>query len=283
MDQETETEPNEAATPITTRLTSTWASAAGVLAISITIAALPLGKLGQFPFSFQLAATLICLSLLPISLRYSIHQRVPTPLFRTLAILWLVFCCAPCAYALMMELFTGHRRPDMRWYDAVWRVYAVLFLWILFSVMNERYIKPFWREHSHQYLGRFFGNSVAVEAQKRNMEDRRIALEAIKSRVAILLRRKKRLLLSSKRKDTEIETIRKAIALKEKAATEDPNGSGGGDTETCLSVLREKETVLVTDAEITKENLEDVEDQLKLRQMEWTDALHVDNYRTFYR
>lgn len=150
-------------------------------------------------------------------------------------------------------------------------------------MFNERYIKPFWRANSNEYLGRFRGNSVAAEARNRNMEDRRVALEAIKTRVAILLRRKKRLLLNSKRKDTEIESIRKAIALKERAGIADPNEPYDGDSEACVSVLRENENGLVSDAEVIKEDLEDVDDQLKLRQLEWTEALHVDNYTTFYR
>lgn len=80
--------------------------------------------------------------------------------------------------------------------------------------MSESNIEPFCRQNSPQYLRRSFGDSVAVEAQKRYMEDHRIALESIKSQVAILLRQNKRLLLSSKRKDSEIETIRNEIALK---------------------------------------------------------------------
>lgn len=52
----------------------------------------------------------------------------------------------PILYALLYHLFWGHTTiADPQWYDALWRIYAIMGVWILFAIVNEAKIRPFFR------------------------------------------------------------------------------------------------------------------------------------------
>lgn len=52
----------------------------------------------------------------------------------------------PVLFAMLYHLFLGHTTiKDPQWYHALWRIYAILGLWMLFAVINEAKVRPWFR------------------------------------------------------------------------------------------------------------------------------------------
>lgn len=245
---------------------TTWITAGGVLITALTVGALRAGKLGSAPFSWQLCATIIVVVVSPALSRHDVWTKLKTWQLVCFWTTWTILCAAPVSVALIIELFTGHRRPGSNWYDGVWRIYAILAIWIFIAVAIERYVKPLWLAHSGLFLGRFRNRSVGARAQNMMMEQRAAKLETIKKKVVILLRRKKRLQSVIDSKNTELSQIQ---------SDKDSSADEASFTERLDSLSLERDNAI--------EELQDVEDQIQLAQMHWTEALNVNNYRSFYR
>lgn len=223
------------------RTGTNWLISFAVLGTSMTLGALRAHMLGSSPFSFQFATTLVLLCTLPVGVRLHVREYVSTPVAVACATAWLALSGGPVMVAFVLELFTGHRRAGMAWWEGIWRVYAVLGLWIWLAYCIENFIRPWWRDMSARMVSRGTGGtpSVALQAERIAMGRRTARLESIKARVVVLVRRKKRIAAQLQRMQDE----------------------------DLMAGVRDQ--------------LEDVEDQLRLAQLEWTEALNVDNHRQF--
>lgn len=248
------------------RISTGWVTAFGVLITALTVGALKAGKLGGPPFSWQLCTTIIVVGISPAISRHNLWANLKNWQLIFFWMVWTILCAGPVFVSLVIELFTGHQRPGSHWFEGVWRVYAILGLWMIIAVAMEQYVKPFWRVHSEPLLRRFRNRSVSARGQNMAIQQRTARLEAIKNRVVILMRRKKRLQSLIDRKCEEISRLQN-------------DSNSYSDDETYV----ERRNSLDRERDVWKEELEDVEDRLRLSQMEWTEALNVANYRTFYR
>lgn len=270
--------------------------AAGVLATSVTLGLLRAGRLGSAPFSLQVTGTIIGISAaLPIR-RNGVIQRIPHWMFTSIIVVWGVLCAGPTGFAVLVDLFSGHRRPGAKWYDALWRIYAIIGLWIGFAVMNERYIRPWWREKSDKWFAGVRNNSIQAKGRARAMEKRTAALEGIKARVALALRRKARATKALAKLEKDMveadKDVLKAQGMLEKAqgrldkCKDEAKEDGKQVVETMQDMvesakLHEKTTK--SEVERLKLELEDLEDQLQGMQQEWTTALHIESHTEFVR
>lgn len=272
------------------------ASAGGALATAISIAALRSGKFGPLPFSLQLATALSGTAWIPYLHKIDAISKVPRLFSMPIIIIWSCLCFAPAFFALLVELFTGHRRPGAQWYDGVWRVYAIMALWLGVSVLIERVIRPWWRTNSDRFLGGIRNNSVAAQARTIALDKRTEALEALKKRVQGVLKKKKQAIstIATKKEEGEKaqENIERAEGMLVKAKAH---------ADTCSSAEKEEANEVVetmkgmvgsaqshkhglhADIERLRSDLEEYEKQLKALQLEWTEALHINNHHGFYR
>lgn len=237
-----------------------WVHALDGLLSALVVTALQRGYLGRGLFSYQLCAVLITLCLLPSMQRHRREIEKITPWkLASCALIWFLFCGCRVCYALLIDLFTGHQKPGMQWYNAVWRIYAIIGLWVCIAYLHLHYIKPFWGKHSHIVFGRFRDQSIPIQTQDLALGQRHKVLMSIRSRVDLLLRRQKRL-------NENITKCREKIIKLEEEETE------------------QQELIRVRDRLVDLESdLEDVQDQLKLAQHDWTKALPIEKYRGFYR
>lgn len=248
------------------RTSTTWVTACGILITALAVGALQAGKFGKPPFSWQLCITIVVTCISPALSRHNLWANLKNWQLFLFWGTWTTFSAGPVFISLVLELFTGHQRPGSRWYDGVWRIYAILGIWMVIAVALEQYVKPFWREHSGILFGRFRNKSVSARGQDLAMRERTAKLETIKLKVSILMRRKNRLQALIESKCGEISQLQT-----------------GGDSNVDGEAFTERISSLQLEKAAAKDELEDVEDQLKLSQMQWTEALHVNNHHTFYR
>lgn len=244
--------------------------AATVPTIGVITSLLQRGLLGaSAPFKYQLFLFLLSITLLPCIKKSERQSGGPSgPSIRKLLLflLWLLAIGAPVFYALLMELFTGHQRPGSEWYHAVWRVYAIVALWIVIAAANERVIKPAWNRYHFLVFGERL-NNVTSKAQELAEKERDAKLAGIKARADVFIRRRDRL----QRRVDKLKNERIMAEQEEQEESEDAE-----------SKKRELKDINVQIAD-EQEQLDDVVDQLKILQHEWTEALHIENYRKFYK
>lgn len=263
---------------------------------SITIAAQQAGHFGSGIFSYQATAAIAGASWVPYFYHSEAHAAISRFIFIPFFLTWFAAAFAPAFYALMINLFTGHRVPDAKWYHAFWRIYAILFVWICFAILNEQFIRPWWKENSDKYFGSFRGHSVAVQARQIARDRRAKALEAIKARVVTVLKRKKLTERTIEERKKEIgkaqENIKKAENMVEKAK-ERAAQCDEGEKEDAREQVEAMKDMLESacsyekgiHAEIARcqLDLEEITGKLEALQQEWTEALHVESHAGFFR
>lgn len=251
------------------------------------------GFFGDGVLSVQITGLLTLVCLYPFLQRA--WKSLPRPLmyaFATTATLGLVL---PCFYALIMNLFTGHRKAGATPFDAIWRIFAILVLWICFAKLNEEYIRPALRDVP--FFQRATG-SVAQFARNSAMGKREKALEAIKARlVPVVIRRKKaeKLIAEKGPALTSAEkNIERSKSLFQKGETRLAATSPGSAEHTDLKEEVDGLKSMVENAEAygaaLKSQIADAEAVVKectetgeKLQLEWTEALHIENHVEFYR
>lgn len=272
------------------------AGALAALSTSAVIAAHRGGHFGLAPFSHKLALTLTTLSWAPYLHRTSLLSSLPVFLLYPLLAVLSVFAIIPVAYALLENLFMGHRVANAQWYDALWRIYAILGLWVGFAVLNERVLRPWWRTNSERFFKVARENSVAGQARKKTLDKRAAALEAIKARVAVVLKKRKLAERAKEARKAELEKVREALTRAEgvlKRAKGRVEDAKDGEVATAIEDM-EATTALVEGTRLrergledevlrTELDLQDLAAQLGILQQEWTEALQMQNYTTFYR
>lgn len=270
--------------------------AGAALVTSAIIAVVQSDKFGQEKFVLQFAGALIGLSWIPFLVFSQALSNIPKLITAPIIIAWVINCFAPTFYALLINLFTGHRVPGSQWWDALWRIYAIMGLWIGFAVLNERVIRPWWRMNSEKYLGSVRTYSVANQAHQMALDKRAKVLDGIKAKVVIVLKRKKLAERTIEEKEAGIEkaeeNIQRATRLLEKAKerAETANTEESADAEENLramtdlleNALSHKKSI---HAQISRSKLDVDETAATLRtlQAEWTEALHIANHTQFFR
>jgi hypothetical protein len=89
--------------------------------------------------ALQGGAMLLVLALSPL---LAFH---PVPRTRAAAMAALLFFAAvvlPVFVRVLLHVALGHAREDAQWYDALWRIYAIIGLWMLIAVFIECKVKP---------------------------------------------------------------------------------------------------------------------------------------------
>lgn len=270
--------------------------AGGALATALAVGALQTNRLGSAPFCYQVAAAIIVVCWLPFLVRIQIFERIPKHVAVSFALTWTALAGGPVLFALLVDLFTGHRAAGAEWYDAVWRIYAILILWIGFAMLNERYIRPWWRVFSGPRMAAMRKNSIAGQAHEIASKKRVAKLEMLKGRVAIVLRKKKlaekTIELKKKEMDNGKENIKKAADMLDKAKYK-VNTCNNEELEDAQEVIDTMQTMLEgacsheenlkTDVLTLKVEVQGLQLQIEGLQIEWTEALHISNYTTFYR
>lgn len=293
------------------RLSSSAVHSLLVCGAALSIGLFQLGKFGTGLFSYQLLCFLLSLCLLAFLFRLKLDggpdffsstpadgssnndSKVYVVLMSiwvrmTIAVVWLACCCAPVMYYFILDLFTGHRRQDAQWYEALWRIWVILMLWFAFAIFNEKYARPYWRQIAVQQVfaarqARAQGEqqqtqqprrqeSVSVQGMRLAEQEREEALERIQTRRGLLSRRKRRL----EQKIVKVQTEIKQLTPQEEGEGNDDDGDGDEEK---MALLDEKKGLL----EEFTDDLADVTDQLKLLQQDWLDAQHLDKYKKFYR
>lgn len=272
------------------------AGTGAAIATSVAVAAQQAGHFGSGVFSYQVTAAIAGASCVP----YLYHSEAYTAISRFILVpfflAWLGAAFVPAFYAFALNLFSGHRVPDAKWYHAVWRIYAILFIWICFAVLNERIIRPWWRKNSDKYLARFRKHSVATQARQIALDRRTKALEGIKARVVTLLVRKKLTERKIEERKREIEkaqeNIKKSENLvkraKERAAQcyECDRKDAEEQVEMMSDMLesaRSHERGVHAEIARCELDLTEVTGKMEPLQHEWTEALHIQNHAGFFR
>jgi hypothetical protein len=163
-----------------------------VLVAAIAIAA-QAGILGSGAFRVQVIASLSTVAFLPLTKFYPLTCH---PL--TLASAAVLSCLAyiPASYELVKELMFGHTREGAQWYDALWRIYSILGLWIVVAVVNEAKVRPFLRARSEAAARaattpEVVKNTVASRAEAMRRAEREKRLAEIRERTSVTLKQKK--------------------------------------------------------------------------------------------
>lgn len=242
--------------------------------------------------------------------------RIVRWVFVACAVLWTFVCAMPVFYALMIELFTGHRRPGAQWYDGVWRVYAIVLLWLAISVFHLRVIKPWWQFHSDRLLSGVRKNSVSLAVNRAANVRRDEKLKAMRGRYEILVRRRARtksrlsrceaikaklettismlqpsLSCSSSTGKIEGEISKEHVEDKHDGLGEDDLKANDTEKEPVSANAKDLEDLEETKEDLLQtmekmreleEELEEVEDDIKSLRLEWTEALHINNHVGFY-
>lgn len=263
------------------------------LALSVSIALFKSGYLTNTILSYQTCALLISFGLIPLVQDY--HQHFPNPLKYILATIYTVLILIPLSISLIINLFTGHRTSDAKWYSGIWRVYAILALWMLIAWTIENKIKPALKHYDVPFL--FGANSstrsipLAVQNLRREQRDRAVAnvYALIKEKAMEKVKAKRRVEL----KKSHIDDIRNELSevrdnMKEK---KEMLAAGGGD------VVSVELAALGSKAENMEERIESIEEQItyismRIKMMDealeelrtkWEDARDINNYAQFYR
>lgn len=268
----------------------------GGAGVSIVVGALLQGFFGEGFFAIQVAVTLCAICLAPLLQRLGRH--VPRVLSYVFVISVTCVFVLPVGGAVLKNLFTGHRRPGAGPFDAVWRVFAIVLLWILFAKVNEEYIRPALRKVPF-FSGPVNSNSVNAQVARMALSKREKALEAIKSRLVPVVARRKRAEKVVEEKGAELENARSQVAKtqklldKKQARFDTAKEDGAADIEDIeeerdlLAGMAENAqnylSSLQTQIESAKSDIKECKEMGAKMQEEWTVARHINNHTGFYR
>lgn len=159
---------------IENRLGYGGAKALSAVLVAISCGLFQQGMLGDDLWPYRNLVSLLSLSMLPLFVFISVPKTKLSVLFITNLI---VFAIAPSFYSLMYELCLGHTRKDAQWYDALWRIYAILFIWVMAAVVNECKVRPILRAREKARQARIAekiakGESTADEIVGNSVQSR---------------------------------------------------------------------------------------------------------------
>ncbi|PXF49073.1 hypothetical protein BWQ96_01211 [Gracilariopsis chorda] len=270
-------------------------SATAVLLNSITLAALLANRLGTAPLSYQITLTLLVSAWLPYIHSTNLHTRLLStsiPLKLVTAV-WLISSVLPTINASVVELFTGHRRKEANLFSAIWRVYAILALWVAIGVLNERLIRPWWQSTSPRLLGGWRAHSVSSRAHNLAVNQRASALDHIMEQMVAISKRK---LLAQRAIQTKTEQLQKTKSSLDNSkqmltsAQQKAKDAHNDDNQLLVMSLTQMVDntqvqcqVLEQDIQRLKVDVHTSQTQLQPLQQRWEQSLNIENHTRFYR
>lgn len=290
--------------PATKRLVSLLVSATiGAAAVYLNTASARAAPL----YAAQVVVALLFLAVSPLFVHVSPDFSSPLQVGGLL----LVAVCGvlPCCFYVLRNLLFGHvDLAEPQWYDAVWRIYGVLFLWMLIAVVNEAKIRPWFRQRAIRRHARFAAGDVQEEPRPPpNTVAARADAMRRKAREQKLLGLREAIIAAKRRRDAARkgvtgfdENVRKArenvVAAEEmvqKAKDECQRIGEGSDgwqqavkdrsvVEKLLEGAVTHEDGLEAQTEAQKAILEDCEAKIKDLDEKWAYWSVLDNY-PFYR
>lgn len=257
-----------------------------VLSTSLILTLHANSLLGDALFSHQLALTLVLLSLSPLLYHLSLTHTPSPLLIFSLALILVPTTLLPVAARLLSNLFFGHRVANSQWYHAVWRVHAIVLIWIGLAVLNERVIRPWWQGNSDKLLAPMFGASVQGRADNFAREKREKHMGAIRDRVSVVLKKKKLAVRSKETREAELVAANDALAAADallKGAEARGDDAEVAIVEKVLSAARLR--MRAGDNEVARAELEIEEATATLAalQVEWEAGRPLGQYVGFYR
>lgn len=273
-----------------------YTSATAALLTAITLGLLQQGLLGEGIFALQLTITFISCSWIPYFYHIHLTAKLSNFVCITGGAIWICTCFGPVFVELLKELFFGHQKPDATFIDAIWRVYAIMGLWILFALLMERIIRPYWRKNSENFLKPFRKYSVSGGARKIAIEKRSKALDGVVARINHQKDKKKNAAEAIENKKHDIEKARKNIekatemlerAEKKAEECDDNDKEDANDIvkymQSSFKTSVDHEKGLHQDIARLKKEIEQADEELTHLKHEYREALHIDNYTGFYR
>jgi hypothetical protein len=114
-----------------------------VVGVAAVVAQTPAARAAPL-FSLQVFVVAVGVAAAPLLVHHSPDLSKPAVVLAGLA--FSVLALLPVTYAFLKNLLMGHvGLEDPQWYDAVWRIYAVLGVWMLFAIVNEAKVRPYLR------------------------------------------------------------------------------------------------------------------------------------------
>lgn len=268
-------------------------SATAVLFNSLTLAALFANRLGAAPFKYQLALTLLVAAWLPYVYTTALHTRLPFAPLVVATVVWTGACVLPTLAALVVELFTGHRRKGANSLSGVWRIYAILALWMAIGVVNERVVRPWWQQVSPRLLGGWRSHSVGSRAHSLAVNHRASVLDDIMKQMVAISKRK---LLAQRAIQTKTEQLQKTKSALQNStqmltrAQQKAQHAPSEDSELLLLSLTQMVDsaqvqcqVMEQDIQRLKLDVHTCQTQLQPLQQRWEQSLNIENHTRFYR
>jgi prepilin signal peptidase PulO-like enzyme (type II secretory pathway) len=115
----------------------------GVVGVASIVAQTPAARADPV-FTAQAAAVALGAATAPLLVHHELDLRRPV-----VALCTTLFCALalfPMTLTFLYHVLWAHTQiAEPQWYDALWRIYAVLGIWIMFAVVNEAKIRPYFR------------------------------------------------------------------------------------------------------------------------------------------
>ena len=266
-------------------------AALGGAGVSVIFGLLVNGYFGDGFFATQLTVTFTAICLAPL-LKRAI-TKIPSTI-KYLFFATLVPFVAPVFYALLVNLFTGHRVEGATAFDAMWRVWAIVGLWIAFAKFNETYIRPALRESN--FFNFSFGSGVLSATTRMAESKREKALDAIKSRLVPVIQRRTKAekLIVEKKKELETakaqaEKSQRLLDKKQKKldeAEEDERQDIEEERDALVEMMNNANKYLeslASQIENARVEIKECNEARQKMHKEWTEARHIENHVGFYR
>jgi hypothetical protein len=275
--------------------------AVSVLVGGIGVAA-QAGYLGRGIFLAQVLTSLVSLALLPLT---KFHPLPWHPLVLVACTILSALAYLPALIALVGELMLGHTREGAQWYDALWRIYSILGLWMVIAVVNEAKVRPFLRARNEAAArsnadpdAATVKNTVTSRAEAMRRAEREKRLAEIRVRTSSVMKQKKDAESALAHFDATAATARRNIAAAKAMVAKAEKALAACDAEddeTRKSLEEDiaSATALAEGAAAHEKGLSaqkaahglmlgEADQRLAELQQRWNDALNWDNY-PFYR
>lgn len=247
-------------------------------------------------FAGQTLLTLIAISAGPALL----HLSFPQPSLLQIVVTALLFIAIPLPvmYAFFRNIMIGHLSiKEPHFLDAVWRLYAVFFVWIGFAVINEAKIRPRLRARAirlrDEKAARIaageeeapVANTVAARADAMRRREREVKLTSLREKlIAAKGVRDEAQLALSKREGEEVRSRERVVKAEAalKRATGRRNEEEIEESKEMLEGLKEMVTGVKAMGKAQELVLKDAQERIKELDDQWLHWSNLDNY-PFYR
>lgn len=157
----------------------------------------------------------------------------------------------PVLLAILYHIFMGHATiEDPQWYHALWRIYTILGVWMLFAVINEAKVRPWFRARalrrkSEASQPSATANTVASRADAMRRAARTEKLTELRESLVAAKARRDTAQAAVDGAETTAATAKDNVAGATKlvAAAEDKLKSLGKEADGYATAVQERETM----------------------------------------